>query len=677
MAEELSTHVGERRDTLARSPPAPQQSLLPTPMRIRAHETPFWLFALRTCALVVMPSALQMGSEAALGGSDLKGPPPVLAAPMAERAKGTEISLPDEPFWMPSDAEIDMAREELLRTLDSLNEQLSELPIGVSIASELELEKLAECVTPSDGNVAVLEKILRRSQRTRELPESPSLKPLRSELSRYVTLMRIRALPDAVGTFRRKMVELADALRRFDDTASRAAVADIADSYSWLALHSQAPQTRELIADRFARPNIRLEAGEELLRLAETMTIDRDLDIDQTFQGIRTTGNGAAHGTVNLRYVPNNRSAQLRVTFHGSADCSVSSRRRRVTVLGKMNAEVAGQQDFLVTTSIESRADVEMDVQCDYCPRAAKVALRCGAASELVGRLAMRVARNKTPEVERISAREVRKQVAREVGQIVDEQLSRANHVIDEQFLGPLDAADIRPQVTSRTSESSLAMTGTIAAAGQLAASQLPSHQEDVRAAARLKVHESLANNVSVLCEGLRLDPADYRSTLGDMFGMELKLDGSDRPLILMQMVQFAAHRPVDVRFRDGLVLVTLRFEAFSDGVKTYEGGPWQARTAYRLSIVGSQIAIQRAGPVEIVAEESMAGPLAGVVAGILFQQAATSEFAAVGQSIHRLKLQFSSVQVGDEWISVELRRQGDSPIAEQPVVSNVLGEGR
>ena len=452
------------------------------------------------------------------------------------------------------------------------------------MADELRLGDLAVELQDSCSHVDVLVDVLRRVQRARALPELPALKPLRSRLLQYVSVCRVRQLADAEQQYEAVLSQLSAAVSQHEASASEESMSRIADAYGWLSRYQQAPRTCSMLRERFGKSNVIVEVGPQMLTLADTIKIDRDLDIDAVHEGFHTTGRGKVLGTVKIQYVPNTDAAQMRVSFQGNADCAVRTNRRNVFVWGRLDAQFHGNQDFLITTRVDSREDVDVKVRCRYCPHAARVQAQCEALGQALSRVTVRVARNRRPEIEQQSNQEVRKLVVPEVQKIIDQQLEQANDAIAQQVLEPLDAADIRPLVNTSTSDRGFSLRGTIAASDQLAASREAIDDATASHAARLRCHESLLNNLAVLMEGMELDPQDVRMSLGDLLGMEIAVPQSAQTLGYLQMIQFADQQPLVVRLRDDMVWITLRLQAFGDGEHLFRrDGIWEVTTAYRL----------------------------------------------------------------------------------------------
>jgi hypothetical protein len=591
------------------------------------------------------------------GSPAVGGERDVAAIAKATEATGKSVSelAQNEPFRAPEDLDVDEARQRVRSELATLRERLKELPLGVSIGEQLKLDALEGELAAQRANLPVLEDCLRRLRRVTALPELPSFAPLRKALSTFVAGIRVTEMQDAAERYEQVIRQLVTAVDTFGRSGSDEAHAEIAEAYAWLARYQQAPATRAWIARRFARPNFLLEAGTDLLRVAETVKIDRDLDIDQRHQGFYTTGKGEATGDVAIEYVPNATAGQLRVRFQGQADCQVKSRKRRVSVWGRMLADFQGEQDFLVTSQFKSEQSAFVDVDCTYRPRAARVAARCRAMSNVMQQVALRVARKKRPEIEQTSAREVKKMVVPEIDRVVDEQLQRANGAIAKQLFEPLDAVDIQPLIQTRTSRVLFSLQGTVAASDQLAARRPANFDATINTAVRVHAHESLFDNLAVMIEGMELDPADFRHTLGDVFGIELETEiASGTESGYLQVIQFADNKPLEVRFRDGLMVVTLRLQAYGDGQQVYRDGPWEVRAAYQVTVQDAQLSLRRTNPIEI---EPASGPrvagLRSVVSGIFFESGTTSDFAAMGQALQRIKLKLSSVQVSEQWITL------------------------
>jgi hypothetical protein len=119
-------------------------------------------------------------------------------------------------------------------------------------------------------------------------------------------------------------------------------------------------------------------------------------------------------------------------------------------------------------------------------------------------------------------------------------------------------------------------------------------------------------------------------------------------------MIQFANDRPVKVRFRNGLMVMSLRLQAFGDGQQVFRDGPWEVRAAYQVTVQDGQLSLRRTSPIEIEPDSATrAAGLRKVVSGIFFDSGKTSDFSALGQALRRIKLELSSVQVSERWISL------------------------
>ncbi len=569
-------------------------------------------------------------------------------------AKGA-AAYPHESFRTPGQGELEAARSALSNSLAKVFADLEEIPVGASIKRELALDKLAKQLASGRPDLGALSNILDGLSGKVYRPGVPKFDGLRDMLKRYLALCRLIHGKKLRVVYKHKLAELDTALADSARPRSADELRRIAEVYAWLTANLQAPQTRSWLEERFARPNFLAVMSPDMLAGQVEQELRQDMEINETRQGIRTTGSGTAIGNMTFELVPNADIGQFRVVFEGGVTSKLQSRRKRVRINGRMRAKVSVSQDLFAAGELTRAPSADVDVTCDYRPCNATVCVRAKMIRRMGSRLALRFVRRKKHEVDSMGERYIEQSLAKEIAKIADKELEQHNRNLDEFVFAPLRSRDIGSNITTRTSETQFEVMGTFLAAGQLAAPRsVPAVDSD--SPCTVWMHESMLNNLSVLLEGEELEEHVFRETLFESFGLVPEESEEHDPSRISATIRFAHHDPLAVRLVDGKIRLRVRLDAFANELGWQKGGPWEARTAYTVSNGGGSIQLRRCEPIELRPSDSPQDrQMKDILARMLVESATSAGITISGQVLDGLKVKLSSARVIEGWACVML----------------------
>ncbi|MBN2291684.1 MAG: hypothetical protein JXM70_04625 [Pirellulales bacterium] len=562
---------------------------------------------------------------------------------------------PRQPFRAPSGDELEAARLAVEDSLTKLFTELEEIPVGASIKRELALDKLAEQLASSRPDIAVLSSILDGLSGIVYQPGIPKFEGLNDRLTRYIALCRLTYNKELRTIYKQQLAKLDTALAAPARARSHAELQQITEVYAWLTTYFQAPQTRSWLEERFARPNFVAVMSPNVLAGQFEQELRRDIEINETRQGITTTGRSTAIGNMKFELVPNRDIGQLRVVFNGDANCKLKSRRKRVCINGQMRAKLSASQDVFAARTLSSAKVPDVDVSCDYRPCNAAVCARSEMIRRVGSRLALRIAQRKKHEVDRMGARFIEQSLAKEIAKIAGEELEQMNRTMDEFVFIPLRSDGIEPEIVTRTSKTRFEIMGTFFRAGQLAAPQ-QCPPVDPKYACSAWFHESMINNLAVLLEGEELEEHLVRETLFESLGLLPEEPVENDPSWISTTVRFARRDPFSVRFIKDKIRLRVRLDAFSNELGWQDGGPWEAHTAYTVDTTGKYVILRRCEPIELNPTGSpIDRQMQEILSRVLVKSATSEGITLSGQLLDDLNITLSSALLCDGWVCLML----------------------
>jgi hypothetical protein len=378
-----------------------------------------------------------------------------------------------------------------------------------------------------------------------------------------------------------------------DAAIVRAALASISESSSPTAV-----ALARAVSDHYHAANVRVAVHRDFVsRMLPESTVTtgpvQDFVLGHPVRGRSTVEQSAA-----IRFVPHPTELRMELVIHGE----VAS--RTVTASGPVAIHSRGQASFTVYKPIAvtpsglafgsargtalSRAQLaSIETSVDNVP--------------LMGPLVRSFAKSQHDAARQEANREVSSKVlgraCRQVDQEAEPKFDSMAERIREKLWQPLVTLGLEPTpVALETTDDIASARLRLAAATQLAA-HTPRPRAPADALVSFQVHETVANNAvgQFGFGGQRLELPQLARLVCERLGIDPKVP-DDLPDGVA--VTFAREEPLRVECRDGLVHVQVSLEAFEYGRRHWYD--IVAKVAYRPVVAGSQVLLEREGPIQI-----------------------------------------------------------------------------
>lgn len=386
-------------------------------------------------------------------------------------------------------------------------------------------------------------------------------------------------------------------VERFE--ASRAA-ADAAAVREALQAHATAGRGLErAIGDHYLSPNVRIAIHEEFLeRLLPESTVTSG-PLQDYVLGRKVRGTKTVEQSIGVRFMPHPTEIRFELLVTGE----VTS--RTVTEAGSVAIHSRGVSSFTVHKPIQvSPSGLAFGSARGSASNQSQLAgIETGFdAVPLMGPLVRGIVRNQHDGSLDEASREVNAKIVtracREVDQQTEPRLAEAAAGVRDRFWSPMERLGLAPTAVALETAAGVATARLrLAAPAQLAAhTPRPRAPED--ALFSIQVHESSVNNA---CErfglaGRKMSLEELTRFVCTQLGIPPQIP-DDLPEGVE--VTFARAEPLRIECRDGLVHVRVALDALEAGRRNN----WYdivGQVAYRPSIDGVQVVLEREGPVQL-----------------------------------------------------------------------------
>lgn len=359
-----------------------------------------------------------------------------------------------------------------------------------------------------------------------------------------------------------------------------------------------APAVRRAVGDHYLAANVRIAVHEGLVsRLLPDASVTTG-PMQEVILGRRVRGTRTVEQSTNVRFVPDADRIHMELLVNGD----VAS--RTVTESGPVTIHSRGAATFVVRKPIVlSPTGLAFGTALASASNQSRLAnIQTGFDGvPIMGQLVRSIARNQHDEIRSDVSREVNEKIImnarREVDAQVEPRFTEMAATIRGRLWDPLVRLGLEPTpVKLETTASVAAARLRLAGPGQLGA-HTPRPRPPADALLAVQIHESSFNNA---CErlgiaGRRLGLEDLVRLVGERLGVETR-QPDDLPEGVA--VTFAAEQPVRVECRDGLVRVRIALDALESSRRSWYD--IVAQVAYRPMRQGSQVLLERDGPVQL-----------------------------------------------------------------------------
>lgn len=405
--------------------------------------------------------------------------------------------------------------------------------------------------------------------------------------------------PLAMARTQADVSRLLVAIERFEATLD---ASDAAAAKECLRGIANAPAGSEplcrAVADHYLAPNVRIAVHQQFLEKFLPEAQVKTGPVDEIIAGRPVRGTRTVTRTTAVKFIPDIDEIAFHLEVHGD----IAS--RSVTDAGPVSLTSRGNSSFVVQKPVKlspqgllfgpatgvasNRSHLDgIQTSFDSVP----------VMRSLVRQIAKSQHDDSMPDVNREVIDKIVAAACRETDAQAEPQFAEIAERIRLKVWEPLVKLGLEPTpVALETTPSVATIRLRLAAESQLAA-HTPRPRAPTDACLSMQVHDSSFNNAFE-----RLDIAGRTLTLEDLvkqlctrLGLEPKIP-DDLPEGVQ--VTFARTQPVRVECRDGLVHVRVAIEALESGRRNWYD--LVARVSYRPTMSGSQVFLEREGPVQI-----------------------------------------------------------------------------
>ena len=417
---------------------------------------------------------------------------------------------------------------------------------------------------------------------------------MRDALGDYVDMMIFSSDPKIATVYEKYLDDLSEALAAYQQEMTHRGALVIGRRTGFLQRSGQADDLVDAIRLHHRRPNIFVEASEEILAAGIADKVEEVINVQEVILGTRIRGTADMVGQIALELVPNSEKASLQVVMRGTAES------RNVGVNSGVTVRTTG------TTKINAAKRVDIDEQgfhlgptTAHCTTRTKVT-SLSAKSARVENAAWNRVKQQKSQGERIASRRAENRVAKRVDEEANPMLSKANQSFLDKFRNPLlRRGEFPPVLQLSTSDERLFVKIQQSNKQQIAASGQPPALADAYDLA-VRLHESAISNFS--------ETAISNLTLTDVKVVELLSEYMDEVPEELRITEesdpwsitFASNQPVRVSFSDGFVTIIVRGKRFTRGEEQDIKSVIDISAVYALERSGTGMKLTRQGEVQI-----------------------------------------------------------------------------
>jgi hypothetical protein len=334
-------------------------------------------------------------------------------------------------------------------------------------------------------------------------------------------------------------------------------------------------------------PNFLAEIRAPLVNAAIGQTFDRPEYISEQVYGAQVTGSGRSQGAISVTLVPSPNMAVLDLNLRGVTNSRTVGVKGRVQVYTNNLTTFAAVKRVCLTPEGASACPAGAAVDQDTDLACVTTSFKCRPVDCLTRRVAGRVFQRKEEEGEREGAGRIARRLEEGFDKETGEQLAKANESFRREFREPLEKRGIYPDsLAMSTTADAVHVRGRLGATPDLSAPPPVTPDSEVA----IRVHESLPNTASTRqFGGKTYDGEKLTKEFDELFGPRGKKDKKSPPKKADTEVEitFAKVNPIETRFRDSKVSITIHGTRFKAEDEEYEAMDITARYVLRKTAAG------------------------------------------------------------------------------------------
>jgi hypothetical protein len=430
-----------------------------------------------------------------------------------------------------------------------------------------------------------------------------NLPPFRAVAARLETLIQqLRVARDAQApqTFGRALDALQSGLAIADQATPQqeATLLSMGRAAQWLRSRGQADDVVTKVRRVFAQPNAFVQISADVVTRGGRMQVNRSTPIRDVILGTCIVGSGRTIGVTDLQLVPSFDRGALDLVFHGATNSRTTGYNGPVAIGSRSRIQLTSRKRIYV----DGNGILEQPAETTARMRTTTTGISTRFRG-ILGRIVTRVASRKVAQVqgqaERLGARKAERQFGSEFNQEAGSRVTQASHNFLRKIRRPLSERRIFPEVIGfQTTRDHLFVTLLETAPTRLAATSPPPalHQQSAIAA---RIHESAFNNFAYgLLAGRTITNSDIEQVSLDLLGEIPEAlaaeEAGDR-----WSITFDPQAPVEVRFNDNVVSITMRGTQYTRNDSVFEQ-PMNVSAVYEFAGQPPHLRLARRGDIVI-----------------------------------------------------------------------------
>lgn len=497
----------------------------------------------------------------------------------------------------------------------------------------------------------------------------------RQALRTYINLAYFVQVDQYKQQFDMQLKTLADAVKRYTDTASGDDARAIGAILGWLEQGNQVPTSLETIRNKLDKPNLYASVSRELIAAGIRRPVDQVNPVHEIILGTNVRGTAHMVGDVDVNLVPSKNKGLVELTLAGTVTSDNVGVNGPATIYSTGYSTIGASKLLNVTKDglSPNPAVAHADTTTTFNAICAKM--------RLVQKIATKRAYQQKRQAEAIASDRTETRIEGRFDNETVDLVADANARLKEKLYRPLLGRDEFPDaVNVSTTTDHLNLEVMQASQSQLAAPGPAPPTQDKKADLTLKLHESIVNNYGeTFLAGVKLTDERLVEILEERDAEvpeELQITPDTDPW----SITFDYKSPIQVMFHDDNVKIGIRGRQFTRGdnevnrtiaisadykIEKGESGTLLTRTG---DVVVDFPTQERLGPLDLTAKTFLRKKFEAV-----FKQEIVGEGIKLeGQLAKAGTLKISSLSVSPGWFVGSWRLEAPAPTPATTVTSVV-----
>lgn len=363
---------------------------------------------------------------------------------------------------------------------------------------------------------------------------------------------------------------------------------------------SEAPGRAVARATSPVYPNLLIEVGQDFLNALASRVESRTGDINRREDKTHTVGVQLTTVRVQVDLLPSSQNAQFYLILNGQTNAETDSRRGRIQVGLSTQVSYSSRKMLVVDENGIRESAAQTCPNLDFNCLKYLDADVCLPVRPVVKRLAYRVFDRQKPKLDAGILKSAREEVTKQFDDLAQKQLQQLNRRYLNDIKEPMTERGVFPQrLRLMTSDHQLGLRALLHDPLGQPMNFAPVPDVLGWPDVAVRIEQSLLNN---FCQamfggkefsGEELDD-EFNRLIGPVLGEVRTADVGDRDF----SITFAKERPIEFKFDQQKLTITLRGEDFTSGGRDFDG--MDTTAVYRLRKTDTGLIAEREGDLSI-----------------------------------------------------------------------------